>query len=268
MTTNQPYTYLIGWSILDKWYYGVQYGKGCHPDKLWNPYKTSSHIVAEFIDEYGEPDVIEVRKLHSSAKKALAWEEKVLARVKAVRSDRWLNANNGGKEFCNVHGRPRDEKCRGKISERRKEWWANLSDEEKQPYIELARNAGIVGAEKISDKAKVRYSDKDWFETVYLPAHTSEEFKRKMSRISSEKRKDLTHVAKHLASVNTPEYKAKMSEISKRNGARPEVKKKKSESLKQTLSTPEARLKKSEAAKASTAKRLASRERNKLLQSK
>lgn len=26
---NQPYTYLIGWSKLNKWYYGVRYSKKC-----------------------------------------------------------------------------------------------------------------------------------------------------------------------------------------------------------------------------------------------
>lgn len=268
MTTNQPYTYLIGWSILDKWYYGTRYSKSCHPDDLWNPYKTSSHIVKEFAKEFGEPDIVQVRKLHDSAKKALAWEEKVLRRLKAVKSDRWINANNGGREFNNINGRPRDEKCRQRIRNARKLWWDGLSDEEKQPYIESARAAGVKGAKKISDKAKARFSNETWFNDVHMAARMKPEYRKRLSHLQLERQNDPAYVAKHLASVNTPEYKAKMSEISKRNGARPEVKKKKSESLKQTLSTPEARLKKSEAAKASTAKRLASRERNKLLQSK
>ena len=33
-----PYTYLIGWSNLNKFYYGVRYGKGCHPSDLWVKY--------------------------------------------------------------------------------------------------------------------------------------------------------------------------------------------------------------------------------------
>ena len=38
-----PYTYLIGWSKLDKWYYGCRYGINCHPDDFWKTYFTSSN---------------------------------------------------------------------------------------------------------------------------------------------------------------------------------------------------------------------------------
>ena len=57
-----PYTYLIGWKSLDKWYYGVRYGKGVHPSDLWVVYFTSSRHVKKFRDDHGEPDVIEIRK--------------------------------------------------------------------------------------------------------------------------------------------------------------------------------------------------------------
>jgi hypothetical protein len=40
--TSISYTYLIGWSKLDKWYYGVRYASNCNPDELWVKYKTSS----------------------------------------------------------------------------------------------------------------------------------------------------------------------------------------------------------------------------------
>jgi hypothetical protein len=58
-----PYTYLIGWSHLNKWYYGRRTAKGCHPSELWVKYFTSSksvkprfhefkyHILAEFFDK-------------------------------------------------------------------------------------------------------------------------------------------------------------------------------------------------------------------------
>jgi hypothetical protein len=36
-----PYTYLIGWSKLNLWYYGSQYGKKAHPSNLWRTYFTS-----------------------------------------------------------------------------------------------------------------------------------------------------------------------------------------------------------------------------------
>ena len=35
-TTFKPYTYLIGWSTLNKYYYGVQFNKKANPDDLWS----------------------------------------------------------------------------------------------------------------------------------------------------------------------------------------------------------------------------------------
>ena len=91
---NVPYTYLIGWSALDKWYYGVRYAKNCHPGDLWNPYKTSSRLVAKFILEHGEPDVVVVRRTFSDIKKAQLWEQRVLIRLHVVKDTRWINGHN------------------------------------------------------------------------------------------------------------------------------------------------------------------------------
>lgn len=90
-----PYTYLIGWSKLDRWYYGARYRKGCHPSDFWNPYKTSSKHVAAFIKEHGDPDIIEIRKTFSTSKETRIWESKVLKRMKVIRSKRWLNMYDG-----------------------------------------------------------------------------------------------------------------------------------------------------------------------------
>lgn len=97
MTT--PYTYIIGWPELDIWYYGVRYASGCHPDDLWNPYKTSSDYVSEFVNIHGEPSVRKVRRtfahLNDPVSAARLWENKVLKRMKVVASDRWLNKHDG-----------------------------------------------------------------------------------------------------------------------------------------------------------------------------
>ena len=66
--TNIPYTYLIGWSKLNKYYYGVRYAKNCHPSDLWTKYFTSSKYVKQFREENGEPDIIEIRKTFSNIK--------------------------------------------------------------------------------------------------------------------------------------------------------------------------------------------------------
>lgn len=89
-----PYTYLIGWSKFDRWYYGVRYAHDCSPTDLWKKYFTSSDIVKEFRKQYGEPDVIEIRKTFDDAASAKLWEEKILKRLKVKNSDRWLNRND------------------------------------------------------------------------------------------------------------------------------------------------------------------------------
>lgn len=86
-----PYTYLIGWSELDEYYYGVRYAKGCHPDDLWVSYFTSSKIVKSYRKTYGEPDIISIRKTFYNKKDAIDWETKVLTRMGAHLDERFLN---------------------------------------------------------------------------------------------------------------------------------------------------------------------------------
>ena len=76
-----PYTYLIGWTIYNRWYYGVRFANNCNPVDLWNTYFTSSKIVKQFRKEYGEPDVIQVRKCFYNKEDAINWELKTLKRI-------------------------------------------------------------------------------------------------------------------------------------------------------------------------------------------
>lgn len=89
-----PYTYLIGWSTLNKWYYGVRFAKGSSPSDLWVTYFTSSKTVKQYRKEYGEPDVIQVRRTFSCASAARTWETRVLQRLNVVESTMWLNKTN------------------------------------------------------------------------------------------------------------------------------------------------------------------------------
>lgn len=100
---NIPYTYLIGWSKHDIWYYGVRYAKNCHPDDLWVEYKTSSKYVTAFTEKHGEPDVVQVRKTFTDSATARLWEEKVLSRMKVIRDDKWLNKTNN-RAFVPMYG--------------------------------------------------------------------------------------------------------------------------------------------------------------------
>jgi hypothetical protein len=90
-----PFTYLIGWSKLNKWYYGRKTSKGCTPSDLWTKYYTSSKVVKQFREKYGEPDVIVVRKIFNCTKKCAKWETKVLKRLNAAKNEKYLNQVNG-----------------------------------------------------------------------------------------------------------------------------------------------------------------------------
>lgn len=88
------YTYLIGWTRLGTWYYGVRFAKGCSLDDLWAKYFTSSNRVKKFRETYGEPDVVEIRQVFNDKLSAQNWESRLLRRIKAVKSPHWLNAND------------------------------------------------------------------------------------------------------------------------------------------------------------------------------
>ncbi len=95
-TDRTPYCYLIGWSNLNKWYYGVRTRKHKEPSELFNfniknPYLTSSVLVSDFRKENGEPDIIQIRKTFVTAEEARLWESTVLKRMKVSKSEKWLN---------------------------------------------------------------------------------------------------------------------------------------------------------------------------------
>lgn len=91
MIIYTPYTYLIGWSAHNKWYYGVRYAKNCNPTDLWVKYFTSSKRVKELRTQYGEPDVIQIRKTFKDASSAKFWEDRVLRRMKVHINEHWIN---------------------------------------------------------------------------------------------------------------------------------------------------------------------------------
>lgn len=90
-----PYTYLIGWSELNLYYYGSQYSKKCNPNNLFNTYFTSSKTVHNLIKTHGLPDIIEIRKVFTTKDSALIHEHKVLRRLNAKNRKDFLNKSNG-----------------------------------------------------------------------------------------------------------------------------------------------------------------------------
>jgi hypothetical protein len=118
----QPYTYLIRWPQLNISYYGVRYAQDCNPSDLWNPYKTSSHHVKEFIKENGEPTIIQVRKTFTNTQSARQWENRVLKRMKVVGNDQWLNKHDSMSPPINPFGnlRMKEPELRKKASDNNK----------------------------------------------------------------------------------------------------------------------------------------------------
>lgn len=260
---SSPYTYLIGWSELDLWYYGVKFGKSADPAKFWVNYFTSSKYVRDMRAEFGEPDVREIRKTFESKESAAEWERKVIRRIKAVWSDKWINRGNGGHEFNpSPEMRARSKSCRQKISEARKRWAAKPENREKA--IEAARRAGELGASKISAKARERFADPEW-KAGFVATHNTTEYIEAARTRTTALFQNETYRENHAAAMQSDEYRQKQRVGAERQYATPESRAKHSEILKQAFSSPEARAKKSEAAKASTAKRLETLRRNKEL---
>lgn len=133
--TNEyvPFTYLIGWSNFNRYYYGVRYKAKCHPTQLWKTYFTSSKTVHTFRKLYGEPDIVSVRKTFTNKTAAQRWETGVLRKLKVIKDPRWLNQAINGHIDCT--GRILSEKTKNKIRQsafgRQTRLGATLSQETK-----------------------------------------------------------------------------------------------------------------------------------------
>jgi len=118
-----PYCYFIGWPKLNKFYYGVKFGIGANPETFWKTYFTSSELVSQYRQQYGEPSIIEIRKifdpiiygsLDSAQLAATRYENTVIRRMNMVLEDRFLNCSNNvchrtGERMTN-HTKYRNEK--------------------------------------------------------------------------------------------------------------------------------------------------------------
>lgn len=141
----QPFTYLIGWRSLNKWYYGVRYSHNCHPSDLWVTYFTSSKKIKEFRLLNGEPDVIEVRKIFVTRQQALSWEGRVLKSLWKHRTH-WLNKKFGETKFV-----PTIESVQKNIQSKR-----NRTPEYQRQVEENISNGAKKGHLAMSDATKIR----------------------------------------------------------------------------------------------------------------
>jgi len=111
---KQPYTYLIGWTQYNLFYYGVRHANNCNPKELWVKYFTSSNIVKDYRKKLGEPDIIQIRKTFNNEQSALDWEREVLRRLNVLENKKWLNANIAGS--VSFHTLPKTENHKKNIS--------------------------------------------------------------------------------------------------------------------------------------------------------
>ena len=207
-----PYTYLIGWSEHNIWYYGSEYsskGKIANPNNLWNVYFTSSKHVKHFRQRYGEPDIKEIRKTFKDEQSTRIWEHKVLKRINASKEEKWLNKSDGSLNSL-------DSKERSKISTER------MAD----PEI----------------KDRILKKQKETMNTT--------EYKQKRKQIAKNLWNNTEFREKTIKARNTPEARKRNSDSQKEAQNRPEVRAKKSKSGKEAQNRPDVREKRINSLKA------------------
>lgn len=94
---HKYYTYLIGWSDLNLYYYGSRWSKYITEPfelDLWNVYKTSSGYVHDLAGKVGDPDIRQIRKTFSSREECLLWEFTVQIRLNLAARPDFLNKWN------------------------------------------------------------------------------------------------------------------------------------------------------------------------------
>ena len=195
------YTYLIGWSKLDRWYFGLRYKKNCSLNDLWKTYFTSSKYVRKFRIENGEPDIIQIRTIFQDADKARQWEHKILRRMKVIKKEKWLNRTDNRAIFLDSDTRKMvSEKCsktlKGRRSNTTKEssakgaktrigmfWWNDGVIEIKSKLCPEGFQRGRIW--KPSEEQKLKNSKLHKGNKHNVGRHHSEEHKKLVSEKSS-----------------------------------------------------------------------------------
>jgi len=88
---STPYTYILEWTKQGKRYIGARWAAGCHPEDLWSSYFTSSKYVAEFVKEFGEPDIILIDKIFTTPMDAMTREQELQKQFDVRHNDTFLN---------------------------------------------------------------------------------------------------------------------------------------------------------------------------------
>ena len=146
-----PYTYLIGWSHHRKYYYGVRYAKNCHPSDLWTKYKTSSKYVKEACNVWGEPNVVQVRKVFTTRIEAMNWEYRVLKRLQVIKNSQWINKTDNAAIDYTTSKRRTGPGRKAALEAITGKTYEQIHGEEKAAQLKQVR----------SKQAKARWEDRD-----------------------------------------------------------------------------------------------------------
>jgi len=161
---TQPFTYLVGWSEHKTFYYGVRFKIGCGPSDLWTSYFTSSKYVKDFRFKFGEPDIIQIRKVFESIDEARNWEHKVLRRIKVATRQDFLNKTDN-KCWPDNRGLKRSEEFKKhlsrlfkgkKLTEEHKRKIAIGNSGKRPASFGAAVSAGMVGVKYSKDTIEKR----------------------------------------------------------------------------------------------------------------
>lgn len=163
-----PYTYLIGWSHINKYYYGCRYAKNCDPSDLWVAYFTSSKYVKQLRQEYGNPDVIQIRKTFNTTKECVQHESRVLKRI--VYRDNFVNKNVAG-AIIGGNTTPRTEKQKQSASQLMSDlskgsWFTDGSNMKRlvgDPPAGWVKGYPEHYKDKISTKLSLHYQGLVWY---------------------------------------------------------------------------------------------------------
>ena len=175
----------------NKWYYGVRFAKKCCPNDLWVTYFTSSNYVKKFREEYGEPDIIEVRKIFTCSQKAREWETKVIKRLNIVESDNWLNKTDNTNKFFH-------EGTRGDFSEEHRKNMSISASKRKRSEDHLLKlhEGRRKSKNSIEHNEIIKKFQKERKESGY---YETEDYKQLMSKsrlkIEKVKRKQIAKIA-------------------------------------------------------------------------
>ena len=127
-----PYTYLIGWSKHNKFYYGRRTAKNCHPDEFWIKYFTSSKEVKQFRIDNGEPDIIKIRKTFpNNPNSCKLWESRFLKKIDAQHNLKFLNKRNSDHKWDTTGISPSKE-SKEKRQKKILKYWSNIPLQEKE----------------------------------------------------------------------------------------------------------------------------------------